>query len=897
MKCKKLISLVLSLAMTAGMAVPVMAAGTDKPDGSAGSPFTAVPNCAIDETTGVVTGVTQTRGTSSLTLTDLETKKGEDGKWFLSNPLGKPIKGSVMANLTVLSPTDGDIMVDGDNKGKHTGHATDTTDVEVSIPAGKEVLISLSNKTPADSVYWRITLPNNEKEAPVLEVQADNGELKDVEGVITSNNGNTTSRTLDFKLKDTTGFTGFTFFEYADDTFGAVHANGAKIAYNMNVSKPVTVGGVEYTPNAFPLTSTAEFTVDENSKYTKEYRTSITVNNKNSYFQLVATDVFGNISTFKILVLGMTGVSDTAGPTITIVKDTPVYDNTGAVKEVTGKIVIADDPAGLKSAKVSKGTEVMFENANMGGQAVNETVFKVVKTDKSKVLTADAADTNANKSSQTFDLATDFGETPVDPDEPGGGEKPDPPTEKPAPVISTQNITTVKDSAGKVTEVKGEVLVTSENGLTSATVTLNGQQVLGTGSETSEVYAFISKVGDSGKVIAVSATDKKGKVTNKSFDLASYYATVTPPPSTITSTRELKKVITGPVFKYEDDATLVDFTAKPGSLAGFEWEWILKRGSKEIEAQNNGESFLFEFDKAVDKAGDYIMNLVLTKAGEKKDIELKIPFTLEYRDGSDMANALKQVIEKVEGGYEITLSLDKDLLSEARKTVWTLPDGKQDNGYSIVYKVKDPGVYKFKLENDGEIYKHTTTVVATTTGDEETKPGEETKPETKPGEETKPDGSGNKEYTGANAPVPGKGLVNSITKDTQKITIPMSNWDKKEWKILASSLPSTISYSEDGNSIIFTVPNKAAKVSFKMLNSKSEFVTYNFPVSSLNADGSDKTGNVQTGGLGGNSGSTGGTSNGSTGGAATNGIPLTDRVKFMDGKGADLNAKLDDDDL
>lgn len=432
------------------------------------------------------------------------------------------------------------------------------------------------------------------------------------------------------------------------------------------------------------------------------------------------------------------------------------------------------------------------------------------------------------------------------------------PTENKPPKIELS--TTKKTDDGIIATYK---MSDEDDGLEEVVV-MNGTTVIESkknmGGKSSLIYEISVSRDASNKVITITAKDTKGKETTEKFDMTKYFDQQT----TLTTSSAIKRAVTGPKFHYDDDTTTVSFSLPSSKVGNAKVKWYLLEGGDTDDddafEEGTGLKFDYEFNKDDEKAGPYTMKIWV---GDKKAY---INFDLEYRDDSDVSNNLTvdKSYDEDEDELTIKLTLDKSTLDEARKAKWTLPDGSTDTGYKIEYKVTKNGKYLFKVKYDGEIYKYTVNVDEFDEDDDDnkgnsnsssSKPDDNNQSSTSSGSTNSDSSSGNqttdsdglKKYTGTDAPVPGTGLVSGITANSQTVKITMSNWDTQKWSILNKSIDPQVTYTVDGNTIIFTVPNKNFQMSFKMVNGNNEYQDYTFPVVAMNTDGSTKSDNVQTG--------------------------------------------------
>lgn len=867
---KRLIAGFVSLMLVMSiMVVPVSAAS---PDGSAGNPFTKIPNTTISG--GVparASGNTTTRGGTELSIVDNETAVVA-GNLIISNKLSAPTKGTVRTIIYVTSTGTGTLKINNSTIESFSSAPT-AAEVSYSFSTGETYEILYDATDAADDLYWEFTVPDSESNPPTLTVSGTNGTLEETSaGVIVSDQGNTLSRQLTFTLDDATGIEKFTVVNYTNDKFTTVKPGSDSVFVYMRTPEEITIGG--YTIDSsdvytIPTTSNLYFTVDGNSSYATKWTNQRTFSNGNEYLMITAWDIFGNQSQFKVLVTGMTGVNDSSAPDVSLGQITKSTDSNGTVTSITGSIIISDSPAGLASVNITQSgvTNPIANFTGMNGQSSHTQNFTMTSA-QGKSFTVVATDQNGNTANKVLDLSNQF--TTGGGDNGGGNDNA-------KPTISLSS-TTPTTSGGVVTQVVAAfAMADADDGMSNIKI-LNGTNVLvdqALNGEKAKNYNVTLASTLASKQITVTVKDVAGQVTTNTWDFSSYFTggdSGGTAKKQITSSSDLKKAIKDATWEFSDvDETIMSIQIDPDYLpASGQFTWTLKDGSDELD-DGTGTAYEYVFTDGDEDAGTYRLKVEYTytpSGGSKKTLTTTVSLDVEYRDvDNDVARALT-VKRSYDGTSSVALkmSLDKDILDSTSSAKWTLPNGTVETGRTVTYTVTKNGTYKFIVRCDGESYTYTAKVtdldgtgtVSDGSGNSGGNGGATVDEKPTNGGSVGGNNTGGTEYKGSNAPIPGTGLVSGITTSTQQITIPLSNWDKNVWHIMPSSMPSGVTYVETDSSIVFTVPNSSFTMSFKLVNSSNEFVTYNFPVTTLKTDGTSQVGNSKTGGVAGGASGTGG---------------------------------------
>lgn len=875
---KKLISLVLSCALISSiMATTAFAVSTGA--GTPGDPITLLPQTSINQSTGELKTkpqVIKVDGDKDLAIsvTSVETNDGKNGKWEVINPLSAPSKTSCK---TII------------NYGIYDGSAFDAANTTLTVNGTQiengsdftfkagETYTLIAAFTNASSViskmYWEFEIPMIDKNAPVLTIDVESGRVsKDTEtGEVTISGDAALNRTVTFTVSDlSSGIKSIQVQEFNDK---AMKFESPLQAYHDGKQVPcsdkdcATCSG-KTTEDLFRRIF-GRTTVNPKTKAVTDVRFAKTFSERDTYLKITTIDEKGTQSVHIVNIIGLTSQVDTVAPTVMVRDVLEEKDTSGKITAITGTVVVKDVLTGLKSVKISKGTEVLVDRADL---AQNEftAAFKIISADKVKKLTVDATDGNGNTNSgYVIDYTSKFNGDGTKPDE-GGDTKPDAGTDKTKPTVSYDYTTNKNGST--VTSVDTTAVLSDETSLASVDVRYEGSnsallnQTFSDGTKTSTIkWAVTADKKDSKIVITI--LDKAGNKFVNTLDYKGQFGNTDKPGTTgeIKSDRDLVRALKEPVMKYGDREVKVTFNFDQKWLKDKEVTWELRqsgrRDSIDTDAEGlakNSVEYTFYSDERAHRAGNYELYV------EYNGFKAKLPFTLEYRkfidSDRDFANAIQVYKElQADGKCLIEINLDKGILADARDVIWTLPGGKKAEGSYVDFLASEVGSYTVKMRVSGDSAKDTFEYTVKVTSDDldlgttdEEPTGDGNKPDNSgntTGDGNKPSNGGNTQYTGNDAPKPGKGVVNTITTDALTISIPMENWDAAEWSLLGSSIGSNVSYVVNGNTIQFKLPNMTFRMAFKMVNSKNETVDYAFQVTQLNADGSNKHNNAQTGGV------------------------------------------------
>lgn len=876
---KKFMSVVLSAAMVASMGTNAFAAGIvdvdAKADGSNAYPFVEIPNSSIDEATGILKPSYKVVNTEKeqklfVGISSTEVDVTEAGKHFFVNELNMPAKGNVVARIHADVA---DEIASDMSEGKIGEGIEITINNEIlkselyTFKTGVEyeIKVSYNNGLTEDekdtgSLRWIFTIPEIDTEAPVMKLTSTNASISEENGIVKIVADNANRIDVDFTFMDeNAGLSSVQIVEYSD----------------AEMTKPV-VAQPAFDGEVVPAALLAQ-TYPNSAVYhagtgaLSECKMPMTFSGANSYLTATVVDNKGQVSTHIIHIEGITNQNDETAPVAYVEGVKEVYDENGNVASVKGFIKVEDALSNLSKVVITNGGETVAEAEKVNGKVFSYE-FEVAEGE-AYGFEVIAMDKGGNTVKETLSVAEYFANNQKPEEKPGEGET-QKPEEKPADV--TKPTVALSHANGVVTvKVADETSVKSLIVSVGNEVILSKEYVEGTKAETATLNLNDNLYG---KAIMFKVVDHAGNEISRAETFAK---PVAPKPEVkgeaITSAKKLSKLIEKPTVVYDDEETTYKFTLDTSkyTYAEGDLKYEIRKGNKRVK-NGSGEVekgvIEFTFEDGKHDEGTYKLVLEYENPETEKEYEATYEFDVEYREDSPIANALKVSQEIVKDGkVVITLTLDEDKLEEedldADDAEWTLPNKEEDNGDEIEYTVDKAGSYKFKIEIDDEEFTYTVKVESVTEESEEDAPAKE---------ETKEEN--NTQYNGADAPVPGKGLISSITTTNLVIELPMTNWDTKEWSIQQSSVPSNVTYTVKDSTIIFTVPNSTFQMSFKLVNSKGEYVAYNFGVQQMKADGSNMQSNAQTGGIVSN--------------AASNGV-----VMALNGEAARKEDEVDDTDI
>lgn len=842
---KRFLAFMLSMAVAVStMVVPAFAA---EATGTAGDPITTIPRSKVDSSSGTITGYEQTVNVSStdlkVTITDLETTQ-VDGKWVLSNPLSAPTKNTIKTEITSASQSkveiNGETVLAGSSSEKK----------DYAFTAGKTYTIIVIDKDSADKkFYWEFTVPSAEKDAPSMAVNSNGSDLTASNGKFSDTSVNYDRKSVKVTVSDATGIDHMIIAEFADDSFGGtpLKVSGRAVKTSTLASTKENYSGLEFTYTELEGVNNNGMVFDQATGNLTQVRDSYNFQ-EDSYIRYIVSDVFGNEATYDIVITGINPQNDANAPTVKL-NNVQKSEKDGKVTEVSGTIVVSDAPGTVSTVTITQGSNELYKEANVD-QQTKEYPVTVKSSDTDKTVKVIATDRAGLMTEESFNFSSYFGES-GDHGSNQGGNQGD--SDNQAPKITMGEVT--KEMVdGVVNKIQAIVQLSDTEGLKHVKITASGVVVVDEDITGSTAKSYIISMGSSvtNKNIDVTVTDAGGKSTSQTFDMSSYFkadgsdsGSGNTGSDSIKSASDLKKAISKPVYTYDDGFTTVEFEIDKTKVGNAKVEWTLDDLDGDELDTSTGNSYSFEFDEDSEDPGRY---KIMVQVG---DIKTTVGFDVEYRDDTIIASALSVDLNYIDNDEcEIELSLDGTILDDARKARWTFPNGNTDTGKKVTYTVNENDKYTFRIRTDDETYTHTVVVDELGFGDSNSNTSSNngnSSSNDNNNQDVSASDSGNK-YTGSNNPKPGSGLVSNITSATQKVTIPMSNWDKDEWTLDKNSIPAGISVEESGNDLVFTTPNQNTRVTFRMVNSKGEYVEYNFDVAQRNTDGSNMAGNAQTGG-------------------------------------------------
>lgn len=841
---KRFLAFMLSMVVAIStMVVPVFAA---EATGTAGDPITTIPRSKVDSSNGTITGYEQTVNVSStdlkVTITDLETTQ-VDGKWVLSNPLSAPTKNTIKTEISSASQSkveiNGDTVLAGSSSEKK----------DYAFTAGKTYTIIVIDKDDSGKkFYWEFTVPSSEKNAPSMTVNSNGSDLSPSDGKFSDTSVNYDRKAVKVVVSDVTGIDHMIIAEFPDGNFSGtpLKVSGRAVKTSALASAKENYSGLEFTYTELEGVNNNGMVFDKATGNLTSVRDSYNFQ-EDSYIRYIVSDVFGNEATYDIVITGINPQNDATAPSVKL-NNVQKSEKDGKVVEVSGTIVVSDAPGTVSTVTITHGSKELYREVNID-QQVKEYPVTIKAEDTDKVIKVIATDRAGLVTEETFNFSSYFGEG----DNQGGNNGGQGGNDNQAPKISLGEVT--KEVAdGVVNKIQAIIQLGDTVGLKHVKVTASGVVVVDEDITGATAKSYIVSMGSSvnNKNIEVVVTNTNGKSTTQIFDMSSYFKTDSSGSGdgstgsdSIKSASDLKKAISNPVYTYDDGFTTVEFEIDKTKVGNAKVEWTLDDLDGDELDTSTGNSYSFEFDEDSEDPGRY---KIMVQVG---DIKTTVGFDVEYRDDTIIASALSVDLNYIDNDEcEIELSLDGTILDNARKARWTFPNGNTDTGKKVTYTVNENGKYTFRIRTDDETYTHTVVVDELGFGDSNSNTSSNngnSSSNDNNNQDVSASDSGNK-YTGSNNPKPGSGLVSNITSATQKVTIPMSNWDKDEWTLDKNSIPAGISVEESGNDLVFTTPNQNTRVTFRMVNSKGEYVEYNFDVAQRNTDGSNMAGNAQTGG-------------------------------------------------
>lgn len=864
---KKIACLAMGAAMLMAAPISAMAAG----DGTMSDPKTDLPN-----TEELSMGIPGTEISDALKIKCLETSG--DNK----NTLQLPTKSTIECTLTIAQGTK--LYVDN-TEVKDNTDGGEAASISYTFDAGKQYRLKIVDGTNADNIgIWDLSIPSLDTVNPVLGVTGQN--VTEDGGKIYSGGTGFLSKDISFNATDETGIKAIYWIPYTDESFEHVDEyQQVGIYYDKSHPEFIPTGDITY--NGTVIHSKGD-DVDDlsdfgNVKKTNGLATGVAASkrfDKNSWVLLVLEDVYGNKSQFQLYVTGISQINDNMAPKASVEKTDVSYESDGkTVKSVNFKLRIDDTPAGLDYVKAKLGETEILNMTGMKGQTSVEKEFTVNKTDANKVLQIMAKDVNGNalgeSTAYTVDLSSYFNEggTGGDGDSSGSGSSDDSSnTEDVKPSYSASYNKTIEN--GKVTKVDGSITFTTPNGLKKIEIWNGTSKLVSsdiTDGKTSATFNYTLDASVQNKTLKLYAEDTKGNKLEDTLDLSGQFdngsggssggSSSGSSESQITSSSQLKKALGDPIYEYDEEETTVTFKLDKSKTGDIDPSWTLKNPSGKTIDESEGENvytFSYTFEEGEDKPGNYSMRLE-----DKDGHKATVTFYVDYRDDSDVAQALsiEKELDEDTKKVAIKLSLDKDKVDESGEARWTWYKDSSyeeiqqtEEGRSAEFEVTKDGTYYFKVKCNGETFKFKVYVTEFEDNDIDT---DKSSSNSSSNSNSNSNGQNSKptDVTDDKVPQPvGTPLVSNVTATTQTITITMSDWNKDDWKINANSFPSGVSYTQPSgtNDIVLTVPNATADINFIMENVKTnKQIKLTVKTYEKNIDGTDKNSNVTTGGVSG----------------------------------------------
>lgn len=865
---------------------------------AAGSGTVSDPKSDLPHTGPVSMKLEGTDITEALTIECTETS-GDT-----TNTLRIPTKASITAKISIAAGTRLRINNDSwyDNT---TGGSTYTS--SYNFEAGKKYVLVLED-TNGNIGQWELAVPGIEKDPPVMTMTGPN--LSEKDGQIISTGNGYLSKDVSMSLTDATGIKCVYWIPYTNKKFEEVDTmEAAEIYYDDEQPDLYPTGDIVYNGTTVFSKGSTPKPLSDFGNVNREQQLVRRINAKhrfdeNSNVLIVLEDVLGNQSKFQVTIEGISQIQDSEPPKVSVDKKDTNYESDGkTIKSIVFNVTISDQPAGLKEISAKVGDKELFNMDALEGKATHSAEFTVNASDKDKVLQVKAEDINGNKvghdTAYTVDLSSHFGSSGDDskPDDSSSGSSDsgssgssDSSQDKVKPSYSASYNKTKED--GKVTKVSGKITFTSPNGLKHVEIYNGSSKLVNSdisNAATTATFDYSLDVTVSNKVLRLVAEDTKGNKMEETLDLTDQFegnsgssgssgSSDSKVPSKIKSNSDLKKALGDPEFEYDDDETVVTFTLDKAKTGNIQTEWTLKNpNGKTLDESDKKEIYKwsYTFEKGDDKPGDYKIR-VEDEDGHKTEKT----FYVDYRDDSDVAQALKIEKDLDEEAKKVTISmsLDKDKIDDRNDAKWTMYKGsdyndieKTESGASADFEVKKDGTYYFKVKCDGETYKFKVLVDEFDRNDIDTDDSSDKDSSDKDSSSSGSSDSSNKgekpQDTTPDDKIPqpvGTPVVSNITGTTQTITITLNDWNKEDWKIASNSFPSGVAYTQPSgtNDIVLTVPNQDAVIDFVMENVKTnKQIKLTVKTYAKNTDGSDKNINVSTGGVGsaGAAGGVGGT--------------------------------------
>lgn len=871
---KKIACLAMGAAMLMAAPISAMAAG----EGTTSDPKTDLPN-----TEELSMGIPGTEISEALKIKCLETEGDK------KNTLQLPTKGTIECTLTIAQGTK--LMIDNVEV-KDNSEGGEPVQISYTFDAGKQYRLKIVDGSNADNIgVWDLNVPSLDKENPLLKVSGQN--LREEDGKIYSEGTGFLSKELNLNATDGTGIKCIYWIPYTDASFEQVDEyQTAGIYYDKSHPEFIPTGDITYNGTVIHSKGSDVEDLSDfgNVKKTNGLVSGVNASKrfeKNSWVLMVLEDVYGNQSKFQLYVTGISQINDSAAPKAAVEKTDISYESDGkTVKSVNFKLRVDDAPAGLDYVKAKLGETEILNMEGLKGQASVEKEFTVNKTDANKVLQIMAKDINGNalgeSTAYTVDLSSYFNGDDGDGGDggssgSGSGSSDDSSsssgTEDVKPSFSASYNKTIEN--GKVTKVDGSITFTSPNGLKKIEIWNGTSKLVSsdiTDGKTSATFNYTLDAAVQNKTLKLYAEDTKGNKLEDTLDLSEQFnngssggsssggSSSGSSESQITSNSQLKKALGDPIYEYDEEETTVTFKLDKSKTGDIDPSWTLKNPSGKTIDESESEgvyTFSYTFEEGEDKPGNYSMR-VEDKDGHKATVD----FYVDYRDDTDVAQALKIEKELDEDTKKVTikLSLDKDKVDESGEARWTwykdssYEDIQQtEEGRSAEFEVTKDGTYYFKVKCDGETFKFKVYVTEFEDNDIDTdKESSGSSSNSNSNSNSNSQGDKPTDVTDNKVPQPvGTPVVSNVTATTQTITITMTDWNKDDWKINANSFPSGVSYMQPSgtNDIVLTVPNANADINFIMENVKTnKQIKLTVKTYEKNIDGTDKNSNVTTGG-------------------------------------------------